>query len=106
MNEMTPLVSEILVCAPVSSKICGTPQILLDIALLTECPVVRGLMFAINMSPLRGFGKLLQGYLEESNVEIVQEMVGLIVAQRAFEINSRAVRTAESMLEIASSLKR
>jgi len=53
-----------------------------------------------------GFGKLLQGYLEESNVEIVQEMVGLIVAQRAFEINSRAVRTAESMLEVASNLKR
>ncbi len=53
-----------------------------------------------------GFAKVEQGYLEESNVEIVQEMIGLIVAQRAFELNSRAVKTAESMLEIASSLKR
>lgn len=53
-----------------------------------------------------GFGKVLQGYLEESNVNVVQEMVGLIVAQRAFEINSKSVRTAEQMLEIASNLKR
>ncbi|MFQ5752831.1 MAG: flagellar basal-body rod protein FlgG [bacterium] len=53
-----------------------------------------------------GFGKVLQGYLEESNVNVVQEMVGLIVAQRAFEINSKALKTAEQMMEIASNLKR
>ncbi|MCG8606980.1 flagellar basal-body rod protein FlgG [bacterium] len=53
-----------------------------------------------------GFARVMQGYLEDSNVEIVQEMVGLIVAQRAFDINSKAVRTAEQMMDIASGLKR
>jgi len=53
-----------------------------------------------------GFGRSMQGYLEKSNVNVVNEMVELIVAQRAFEINSRAIRTAESMMETASSLKR
>ncbi|MFQ5649065.1 MAG: flagellar basal-body rod protein FlgG [bacterium] len=53
-----------------------------------------------------GFGRVLQGYLEKSNVNVVNEMVELIVAQRAFEVNSRAIRTAEQMMEIANSLKR
>ncbi|RMF68510.1 MAG: flagellar basal-body rod protein FlgG [Calditrichaeota bacterium] len=53
-----------------------------------------------------GLGQVLQGYLEQSNVNVVQEMVDLIVAQRAFEVNSRAIRTAEQMLEIANNLKR
>jgi len=53
-----------------------------------------------------GFGTLLQGYLEGSNVEIVQEMVDMIIAQRAYEINSKAIRTAEDMLSVASNLKR
>lgn len=53
-----------------------------------------------------GFGRILQGYLEKSNVNVVNEMVELIVAQRAFEVNSRAIRTAEQMMEIANGLKR
>lgn len=53
-----------------------------------------------------GFGRVMQGYLEKSNVNVVNEMVELIVAQRAFEVNSRAIRTAEQMMEIANSLKR
>ncbi len=53
-----------------------------------------------------GFGQLLQGYLEGSNVDVVKEMVDMIVAQRAFETNSKAIRTAEQMMEIASNLKR
>jgi flagellar basal-body rod protein FlgG len=55
---------------------------------------------------VEGFGKLLQGYLEKSNVNVVNEMVGLIVAQRAFEVNSKAIRTAEQMMEIANGIKR
>ncbi len=53
-----------------------------------------------------GFGNVMQGYLEKSNVNVVNEMVELIVAQRAFEVNSRAIRTAEQMMEISNSLKR
>jgi flagellar basal-body rod protein FlgG len=53
-----------------------------------------------------GLGTLMQGYLEGSNVEVVQEMVNMIIAQRAYEINSKAIKTAEDMLTIASNLKR
>ncbi len=53
-----------------------------------------------------GFGQVLQGFLEKSNVNVVNEMVELIVTQRAFEVNSKAIRTAEQMMEIANSLKR
>ena len=47
-----------------------------------------------------------QGYLEASNVDVVQEMVNLISAQRAYEINSKMVTTSEEMLQIANNLKR
>ena len=53
-----------------------------------------------------GFGRILQGGLEASNVEIVQEMVDMITAMRAYEINSKAVTSAEEMTEIANSLVR
>jgi len=51
-------------------------------------------------------GTIQQSYLETSNVEIVEEMVNMIVAQRGYEVNSKSVRTAENMLEIATNLKR
>ena len=53
-----------------------------------------------------GFGTLEQGYLEMSNVNVVQEMVNMIVAQRAYEINSKAIQTSDSMLGEINSLKR
>lgn len=46
-----------------------------------------------------GFGRILQGTLESSNVEIVQEMTDMIAAQRAYEINARAIRAAEDMMQ-------
>ncbi len=52
------------------------------------------------------FGTLRQGFLEMSNVQVVEEMVNLIVAQRAYEINSRAIRTSDEMLNIAGNLRR
>jgi len=52
------------------------------------------------------FGRIVQGALEGSNVEIVQEMVDMITAMRAYEINSKAVQSAEEMAEIANSLVR
>lgn len=50
--------------------------------------------------------KLLQNYLERSNVQVVDEMVNLISAQRAYEINSKSIQTADQMLELANNLKR
>lgn len=55
---------------------------------------------------VRGMGKLLQGYVEMSNVKVVEEMVNMIVAQRAYEMNSKAIQTSDSMLGTANSLKR
>ncbi len=52
------------------------------------------------------FGKLSQGMIESSNVKLVNEMVNLISAQRAYEANSKAITTADSMLEIVNRLKR
>ncbi|MCP5462126.1 MAG: flagellar basal-body rod protein FlgG [bacterium] len=54
---------------------------------------------------LNGRGTLTQGFLELSNVEIVDEMVNMIIAQRAYEINSRAIRTADEMLQVANQLR-
>lgn len=53
-----------------------------------------------------GAGLLRGGYIETSNVEIVTEMVNLIIAQRAFELNSKAVETADQMWGIANNVKR
>ena len=53
-----------------------------------------------------GAGTLNQSTIEMSNVQIVEEMVNMIVAQRAYESNSKAITTSDSMLEIANGLKR
>jgi len=53
-----------------------------------------------------GMGKLDQGYLEISNVKVVDEMVNMIVAQRAYELNSKVVQTSEDMTQIVNNLKR
>ena len=53
-----------------------------------------------------GMGRLLQGHLEGSNVEIVQEMVDMITSMRAYEINSKAIKNAEEMMQIANGLLR
>lgn len=50
--------------------------------------------------------KIHQKYLEASNVQVVDEMVNLIVAQRAYEMNSKAIQTADDMLGQANQLKR
>ncbi|MDR2760144.1 MAG: flagellar basal-body rod protein FlgG [Spirochaetaceae bacterium] len=53
-----------------------------------------------------GMGKLYHKFLEMSNVSVVREMVDLIVAQRAYEFNSRTIQTSDNMLGTATSLKR
>lgn len=51
-------------------------------------------------------GEVWQGFIESSNVSVVEEMVNMITAQRAYEINSKSVQTADRMLEVANNLKR
>lgn len=50
--------------------------------------------------------KVHAGYLEGSNVQVADEMVNMIIAQRAYELNSKAITTADSMLDTANNLKR
>jgi flagellar basal-body rod protein FlgG len=53
-----------------------------------------------------GFGTIAQGYLEMSNVSVVEEMVQMIVGQRAYEANSKAIQTADEMLQMANNVRR
>ncbi|MBF1029244.1 MAG: flagellar basal-body rod protein FlgG, partial [Lachnospiraceae bacterium] len=50
--------------------------------------------------------KIRTGYLEGSNVNVATEMVNLIVAQRAYEMNSTSIRTTDEMMQTANQLKR
>ena len=54
----------------------------------------------------QGLGSISQGYVEMSNVNIVEEMVNMIVSQRAYEINSKAVQASDEMLQVANNLRR
>jgi flagellar basal-body rod protein FlgG len=53
-----------------------------------------------------GYGSLQQGFLEMSNVKVVEEMVNMIVAQRAYEVNSKAVQASDEMMQQANNLRR
>ena len=54
---------------------------------------------------VQGLGNLVQGYTEASNVDAVSEITALIVAQRAYEMNSKVISTADNMLGVASQVK-
>jgi flagellar basal-body rod protein FlgG len=54
----------------------------------------------------QGRGTIIQGFIESSNVNIVEEMVNMIQAQRAYEINSKSIQTSDEMLEKIAQLKR
>jgi len=60
----------------------------------------------VNIPTSETFGSLEQGWVEASNVQLVDEMVNMITAQRAYELNSKVVRTADSLIETATNLKR
>jgi flagellar basal-body rod protein FlgG len=53
-----------------------------------------------------GMGTIAQGFLEESNVSVVEEMVQMILGQRAYEANSRVIRAADEMLQQVNNLSR
>ncbi len=54
----------------------------------------------------QGMGTILQGYLEMSNVSVMQEMVNMIIGQRAYEVNSKAIQAADEMLQMANNVRR
>jgi flagellar basal-body rod protein FlgG len=51
-------------------------------------------------------GTISQGFLESSNVKLVEEMINLIVAQRAYEVNSKVVQASDEMLQMSNNLRR
>jgi flagellar basal-body rod protein FlgG len=53
-----------------------------------------------------GFGRIAQGFLENSNVSVVEEIVGMVTGQRAYEANSKVIQTADQLLSQAVNLKR
>jgi flagellar basal-body rod protein FlgG len=53
-----------------------------------------------------GFGSILQNYLETSNVNVAEEMVNMILAQRAYEVSAKAIQTSDQLLEMTNNLKR
>jgi flagellar basal-body rod protein FlgG len=53
-----------------------------------------------------GYGSLQQGFLEMANVKVVEEMVNMIVAQRAYEVNSKAVQASDEMMQQSNNLRR
>lgn len=59
----------------------------------------------VSQAGINGTGSLQSGYLENSNVQVVQEIVNMIVAQRAYEANSKAISTADQMLATSVQMK-
>ena len=53
-----------------------------------------------------GMGTVLQGFLEMSNVNVMQEMINMIIGQRAYEVNSKAIQAADEMLQMTNNLRR
>jgi flagellar basal-body rod protein FlgG len=53
-----------------------------------------------------GMGTLAQGYLEMSNVDVVEEMVSMIAGQRAYEASSKTIKAADEMLQMANNIRR
>jgi flagellar basal-body rod protein FlgG len=53
-----------------------------------------------------GFGTLAQSFLETSNVKLMEEMINLIIAQRAYEINAKVVQASDEMLAMSNNLRR
>lgn len=60
----------------------------------------------IGVAGENGYGALANNTLETSNVKVVEEMVRMITAQRAYEVNTKSIQTADTMLELANNLKR
>ncbi|MBI4558495.1 MAG: flagellar basal-body rod protein FlgG [Candidatus Hydrogenedentes bacterium] len=55
---------------------------------------------------LNGIGTLEQGFLENSNVQVVEEILNLIIAQRAYEASSKVIQASDEMLQLANNVRR
>lgn len=55
---------------------------------------------------LDGIGTIEQGFIENSNVQVVEEILQLIIAQRAYEANSKVIQASDEMLQLANNVKR
>lgn len=55
---------------------------------------------------IEGLGTIAQGFLEMSNVNVVEEMVNMIVSQRAYELNSKVVQASDDILQMSNNIKR
>jgi flagellar basal-body rod protein FlgG len=55
---------------------------------------------------MEGVGMIAQGFLENSNVQVVEEIIQMIIAQRAYEANSKTIQAADEMLQTANAVKR
>ena len=53
-----------------------------------------------------GFGLIQQGFIETSNVNIAEEMVNMIIAQRSYELNAKAIQASDDMMSVANNLRR
>jgi flagellar basal-body rod protein FlgG len=62
--------------------------------------------FLVDNPGSNGMGTITQGYLEASNVDIAEEMIKLIIAQRSYEVNSKAIQSADELLKMTNNLKR
>ncbi|MEZ5757035.1 MAG: flagellar basal-body rod protein FlgG [Emcibacteraceae bacterium] len=71
--------------------------------LLAETPASGAATIGAPNTP--GYGSIVQGYLERSNVNSVAEITQLIAAQRAYEMNSKVISTADDMLSVTSNLR-
>ncbi len=60
----------------------------------------------VGLAGTEGYGTIAQGFLEMSNVKVVEEMVNMIAAQRAYDVNSKAIQAADEMLKTANQLRR
>ena len=60
----------------------------------------------VGTAGLDGLGTIRQGFIEMSNVQLVEEMTDLITGQRAYEANSKAITTSDDMLAIVNGIKR
>lgn len=59
----------------------------------------------VGVANQNGYGAILQGFLEQSNVNAVSEITSMISAQRAYELNSKVIQTADEMLQAANNLR-
>ena len=60
----------------------------------------------VRLDFLRGSVRSNKGFLESSNVNLAEEMVNMIIAQRSYEINSKAIQAADEMMQMANNLRR